>query len=184
MKDTPVYKEMMRRNEEFMKSGEYRDYETSKFPALKTAVVACMDTRLLTLLPAALGLRNGDVKMIKNAGGLVTDPYGDSMRSLLVAIYELGVEHVMIVAHTNCGVEGMDGRHFIEVMKGRGIPAETIEALKAEGHDLEAWLSGFSDTHDAVRRSVELVRSHPLLPNGITVDGFVIDTLTGSLRPV
>ena len=174
----------MRHNREFVESEAYKTFETSKFPDKKIAVVTCMDTRLVTMLPAALGIKNGDVKMIKNAGGLVTDPYGDSMRSLLVAIYELGVEHVMIIAHTNCGVEGMTGAHFIKDMESRGILPETIEQIKAEGIDLESWLTGFNDTKKAVRESVSLVSNHPLLPPGITVTGHIIDTITGALHPV
>lgn len=175
---------ILRHNREFVASGAAKEYEASKFPRLKTAVVTCMDTRLLTMLPAALGLRNGDVKMIKNAGGLVTDPYGDSMRSILVAVYELGVDNVMIIAHTNCGVQGMDGAHFLHEMEKRGIAREKIEEIKASGVELESWLTGFCDTDEAVRESVALVASHPLLPSGVTVSGYVIDTLTGELRPV
>ena len=173
-----------RHNEQFVKSEAYKDFTTSKYPNKKIAIVTCMDTRLVTLLPAALGIKNGDVKMIKNAGGLVTDPYGDSMRSLLVAIYELGVERVMIIAHTTCGVEGMKGDHFIHIMEQRGIPAEKIDEITKKGVDLEKWLTGFTDTHQAVRESVQLVKNHPLLPEGITVEGFVIDTVTGKLNDV
>ena len=175
---------MKRHNEEFVREERYKEFQTSKYPDRKTAIVTCMDTRLVTMLPAALGIKNGDVKMIKNAGGLVTDPYGDSMRSLLVAIYELGVEHVMIIAHTNCGVEGMDGKHFIKDMEARGISPETIESIKTSGIDLEKWLSGFTDTEKAVRESVALVRNHPLLPAGITVSGHIIDTATGLLHDI
>lgn len=177
-------KKILTHNAEFVNSEAYKAFETSKYPKMKTAIVTCMDTRLVTLLPAALGISNGDVKMIKNAGGLVTDPWGDSMRALLVAIYELGVERVIIIAHTNCGVEGMKGSHFIHIMEERGIDPATIEAIKASGIDLEAWLTGFDDTREAVSRSVELVRSHPLLPAGITVEGAIIDTLTGALHPL
>lgn len=175
---------ILQHNEEFVKKDGGKAFETSKYPDMKTAIVTCMDTRLVTMLPAALGIKNGDVKMIKNAGGLVTDPYGDSMRSLLVAIYELGVERVMIIAHTTCGVQGMEGSHFIKEMEKRGISAETIEDIKRSGVDLESWLTGFCDTEEAVRESVRLVASHPLLPKGITVKGYVIDTLTGQLNPV
>lgn len=175
---------IIRHNKEFVDSKSYEAYETSKYPDKKIAIVTCMDTRLVTMLPAALGLKNGDVKMIKNAGGLVTDPYGDSMRSLLVAIYELGAEHVMIIAHTNCGVEGMKGDHFIEDMKKRGISSQTIEEVKGSGVDLEKWLTGFTDKEEAVRDSVRLVSSHPLMPEGIRVSGHVIDTRTGELREV
>ena len=51
------------------------------------------------MLPAALGLKNGDAKIIKNAGGLVISVFDSAMRSLIVAIYELGVEEIMVVAH-------------------------------------------------------------------------------------
>lgn len=173
-----------KRNREFVESKGYESYNASKFPEKKMAIVTCMDTRLVGLMEDALGIRQGDVKMIKNAGGLITDPYGNSMRALLVAIYELGVERVMIVVHTGCGVEGMKGDHFINVMKRRGISDEAIEHVKNGGVDLENWLSGFTDSEEAVRKSVELVRNHPLIPEGIRVDGFIIDTVTGKLNEV
>lgn len=176
--------EIKRHNEAFVASKEYEKFGASKFPKKKTAIVTCMDTRLVEFAETALGIRQGDVKMIKNAGGLITDPYGDSMRSVLVAVYELGVENVMIIAHTGCGVEGMDGRHFIQDMEKRGISADTIKSIESTGFDLERWLTGFCNTDDAVRESVELVRNHPLLPEGIGVRGFVIDTLTGELREI
>lgn len=175
---------MKKHNREFVEQEGFKVFTATKFPRRKTAVVTCMDTRLVGLLEAALGLGQGDVKMIKNAGGLVTDPYGDTMRSLLVAIYELGVETVMIIPHTGCGVEGMDGAHFIKDMEKRGISPVTIKEIKAQGVDLEGWLTGFCDAEEAVRASVELVANHPLLPEGITVKGFIIDTATGALREI
>ena len=48
-------------NRKFVESGEYEKYKTSKYPDKKIAILTCMDTRLVTLLPAALGIRNGDV---------------------------------------------------------------------------------------------------------------------------
>lgn len=175
---------ILKHNENFVIKGAYTTYATSKYPDRKIAIVTCMDTRLVTMLPAALGIKNGDVKMIKNAGGLVTDPYGDSMRALLVAIYELGVDHVMIIAHTSCGVEGMKGDHFVDVMKKRGITNEKLEQARTSGVNLESWLSGFSDAEEAVRESVYLVRMHPLLPSGVKVTGHIIDTQSGKLSTV
>ena len=93
-------------NRKFVESGEYEKYKTSKYPDKKIAILTCMDTRLVTLLPAALGIRNGDVKLIKNAGAVVTNPFDSTIRSLLVAIYELGVNEIMVIGHTGCGVQG------------------------------------------------------------------------------
>ena len=75
--------------------------------------------RLVELLPAALGIRNGDVKLIKNAGGTITNPFDSTMRSLLVAVYELGVNEVMIIGHTGCGVQGMDSQEMLHDARAR-----------------------------------------------------------------
>ena len=69
----------------------------------------------------SLGIKNGDVKIIKNAGAIISHPFGSVIRSLLVAIYELGVNEVMIIGHTDCGAKHMDSEQMIEVMKKRGI---------------------------------------------------------------
>ena len=65
---TPTLEEMLAYNTQFVEKKEYEQYATDKYPAKKLAVLTCMDTRLTTLLPAALGLKNGDAKIIKNAG--------------------------------------------------------------------------------------------------------------------
>ena len=95
-------------NREFVANREFEKFATSKYPDKRIAIVTCMDTRLVELLPAALGIKNGDVKMIKNAGGTITNPFDSTVRSLLVAVYELGVNEIMIIGHTNCGVQGSE----------------------------------------------------------------------------
>ena len=85
-----IIEEMLAYNKQFVAEKRYEQYAASKYPNKKIAILTCMDTRLVELLPAALGLKNGDVKIIKNAGGVVTNPFGSVIRSLLVAIIELG----------------------------------------------------------------------------------------------
>ena len=92
-----MIEEMLAYNREFVKSGAYKRFATSTYPDKKIAILTCMDTRLVELLPAALGIKNGDVKLIKNAGGMSTGPFDSAVRSLLVGIVELGVEEVMVI---------------------------------------------------------------------------------------
>ncbi len=177
-----MIEEILRHNREFVASGEYRRFETSKYPDKRIAIVTCMDTRLVELLPAALGIRNGDVKMIKNAGGTITNPFDSTMRSLLVAVYELGVNEVMIIGHTGCGVQGMDAGEMLHLMKERGVDEEHISLMRHCGIDLDGWLHGFTDTADAVRETVDLVTNHPLMPRDIRVAGYIMDSTTGALE--
>ena len=177
-----MIEEILRHNREFVASGEYRRFETSKYPDKRIAIVTCMDTRLVELLPAALGIRNGDVKMIKNAGGTITNPFDSTMRSLLVAVYELGVNEVMIIGHTGCGVQGMDAGEMLHLMKECGVDEEHISLMRHCGIDLDGWLHGFTDTADAVRETVDLVTNHPLMPRDIRVAGYIMDSTTGALE--
>lgn len=176
--------QILQYNREFVASKGYERFATDKYPDKKIAIVTCMDTRLVELLPAALGLRNGDVKIIKNAGATITNPFDSTMRSLLVAVYELGVNEIMIIGHTGCGVQGMDAEEMLHLMRNRGISEEHIRLMEHCGTDLKAWLHGFEDTDLAIHETVDLVRNHPLMPEGISVAGYVMDSYTGALRPI
>ena len=171
-------------NKTFVATKGYEKYVTSKYPDKKLAVLSCMDTRLTELLPAALGLKNGDAKLIKNAGGLVISPFDSAMRSLLVAVYELGVVEIMIVAHTTCGACHMSFSEFEHHMVERGITESTLETIRRSGIDLDQWLEGFHDTEESVRRTVDTVSHHPLMPRDVVVRGFIIDSVTGSLQEI
>lgn len=174
--------EILKYNREFVESEGFRQFKTSKYPDKRIAIVTCMDTRLVELLPAALGIRNGDVKMIKNAGGTITNPFDSTMRSLLVAVYELGVNEVMVIGHTGCGVQGMDAEEMLGLMRERGIDEEHISLMRHCGIDLNRWLHGFSDTAEAVNETVDLIRNHPLMAKDVRVAGYIMDSETGLLE--
>ena len=168
-------------NREFVASKGYERHLTDKYPSKKLAVLSCMDTRLSVLLQEALGLKNGDAKIIKNAGAVIPSPWDSAMRSLIVAVYELGVTEIMVVAHTTCGACHMSFGHFKEEMLRRGIPEAELTRSDV---DLAAWLEGFHDTERSVRSTVAAVVNHPLMPSDVTVRGFIIDSATGELAEV
>ena len=176
--------EIMKYNKKFVESKEYEKFETSKYPDKKIAILTCMDTRLVELLPAALGIKNGDIKLIKNAGGMVSSPFGSAVRSLLIAIVELGVEQVMVIGHTDCGVAGIDTDEMMEHLIQRGISRDTIDMMRYCGVNIEEWLGGFESVECSVRESVDMLRSHPLIPKDVEIFGYVIDTVTGELMPI
>ena len=171
-------------NRAFVAGGEFARYATDKYPDKKLAVVSCMDTRLTELLAAALGLKNGDAKIIKVAGAEVAHPFGSVMRSLLIAVCELGVEDIMVVAHTNCGAQHMSGAAMIDSMRRLGVSEQRIEFARHCGIDFDRWLAGFGDTEESVRKSVDLIRNHPVMPPHVRVAGFVMDSVTGELVAV
>jgi carbonic anhydrase len=168
-------------NRTFVERKEYEAYRTDRFPNKKLVIVTCMDTRLTELLPRSMNLRNGDVKIIKNAGAIVSHPFGSVMRSILVAVYELEASEVAVIGHYGCGMTGLECGRVLEKVRRRGVADEVIEKLKAAGVDMERWLVGFERVEDGVRQSVEMIQKHPLLPKDLPVHGLIISPETGKL---
>lgn len=173
--------EILEFNEKFVENKEYLKYQASKTPDRKIAVVTCMDTRLTELLPSALNIKNGDAKIIKNAGGNILHPFGSVMRSLIVAVYSLEVEEIFVIPHYDCGVCNLDTTGMIDLMKERGIDESVISNLFHSGIDINKWLHGFDDVLESLNRSISIIKNHPLMPKNIPVHGLIISPETGKL---
>ncbi len=131
------------------------------------AVLTCMDSRIDPL--AMLGLQPGDAKILRNAGARVTD---DVLRTLVLAAHLLGVNRVMVVAHTHCRMSGCTEEEVHAAIRDAGGPdARSISFLTTQ------------DPDGALRTDVQRVRSWPYLGQ-VSVGGFSYDLDTGLLRAV
>lgn len=173
--------EILSFNREFVRSKEYEKYNTTKYPDKEIAILSCMDTRLTELLPKALNLKNGDAKIIKNAGGTVIHPFGSAMRSLLICVYEFDIKEIFIIGHYDCGVSSMDTDKMIKKMIEKGIDVQTLDTLSRAGIKVKKWLHGFDCVEESVRESVTKVKNHPLMPSNVAIHGLIMDPLTGRL---
>jgi carbonic anhydrase len=136
-------------------------------PRRRLAIVTCMDSRLDVF--AALGLRDGEAHILRNAGGVITD---DVIRSLAVSQRRLGTREVMLIHHTDCGMQTLTDDGFrAELQEATGVaPAFAIES--------------FSDLDADVRQSVLRVRRSDFLLHRDLVRGFVYDVDSHRLREV
>ena len=168
-------------NEQFVTSKEYEKYVTDKSPDKKLVLISCMDTRLTELSTKALGLRNGDIKHIQNAGAVISHPYGSTMRSILVAVYMLGADEVMVMGHHDCGFGALKPEPMIDNMKARGITEETFETLENSDIDIKNWLKGFDSVEESITESVGKIKHHPLMVADVPVHGTVINPENGKV---
>ncbi len=178
---TTVLQDMLVFNEKFVENKGYEVFQSGKYPKKKLVIVSCMDTRLVELLPKALNLSNGDIKIIKVAGAVVAHPFGSVMRSILVAVYALQAEEICVIGHHDCGMRGLETEGIIQQMKQRGVSEQALAAVKYFGVDLDEWLHGFSSIEDSVKQSVEIIEKHPLLPKDIPVHGLIMNPHTGKV---
>ena len=136
-------------------------------PSLQLAIVTCMDSRVNVF--SLLGLGDGEAHVLRNAGGVITD---DAIRSLAISQRRLGTREVMLIHHTNCGMQGLTDDGFrAELQQATGVaPAFAIES--------------FSDLDADVRQSILRVRRSAFLAHRDGVRGFVYDVDTRLLREI
>jgi carbonic anhydrase len=152
-------------------NGAYADgYEPRHLdvhPSRRLAIVTCMDSRLDVF--AALGLGDGEAHILRNAGGVITD---DVIRSLAVSQRKLGTREVMLIHHTDCGMQTLTDDGFrAELQAATGVsPAFAIESFVDAG----------ADVHQSVLR----VRRSNFIPHRDVVRGFVYDVDTHRLHEV
>jgi carbonic anhydrase len=136
-------------------------------PSRRLAIVTCMDSRLDVF--AALGLADGEAHVLRNAGGVITD---DAIRSLAISQRKLGTREVMLIHHTDCGMQKLTDDGFREELREETgtAPAFAIES--------------FSDVDASVRQSILRVRRSDFIPYRDSVRGFVYDVDTHRLREI
>jgi len=168
---------IMAANRKFIRPGAFPPLP--KNPKKQLAIFTCMDTRLVDFLETAMGIRRGDAKVIKNAGNTVIDPNGGVVRSLVAAIFMLGVEEVFVIGHKDCGMSSVDPAQLKERMIGRGIDPRAIESLVP---DLAQWMGAFSCPVENVERVVAVIRKSPLIPRDVPVHGLIFCPNDGHLE--
>jgi len=131
------------------------------------AVVTCMDSRIEPL--QLLGMEQGDVKILRNAGARVTD---DVLRTLVLATYLLDVTRVLVMPHTHCKMASATEEELHRtILDEHGVDTNSIEFRTVP------------DQEDALRYDLRRIRSYPLLPRDLVVAGAIYDVHTGRMSP-
>ncbi len=165
MASEKLFDDVLKANAAFADSYEHADLQARAVRGL--GVLTCMDSRIDPL--AMLGLAPGDAKILRNAGARVTD---DVLRTLVLASYLLGVDRIMVVAHTGCRMAGGNEEDVHEAIRAAGGPdTRSISFLATTAQEA------------ALRADVQRIRSWPYLPD-VPVGGFLYDLTTGRLAAV
>lgn len=163
---TSAFDDLVKANESYAESFAMGGLEP--IAARGLALVTCMDSRIEPL--DALGLKPGDAKILRNAGARVTD---DTLRTLVLAAYLLGVNRVLVMPHTRCKMASVEGD-------------EVVHDLIQEEYGVDTRSLDFHTDNDqmgALRHDIERIRHHPLLPRDLPVAGAIYDVDTGLISP-
>ncbi len=161
---SPSTDQLVELNAEF--AAGFADHDLQVAPLRKMAVVACMDSRMDTF--KLLGLENGEAHIIRNAGGIVSD---DVIRSLCLSQRALGTREIVLVHHTDCGLQKVTDDGFkTQLEQELGIkPRWSVES--------------FDDPFVDVRQSMQRLLVTPFV-DASHMRGFVYDVTTGKINEV
>jgi carbonic anhydrase len=157
--------ELLKNNEGYAASFTKADLPMP--PAKQTIVVTCMDARILP--SRALGLEEGDAHVIRNAGGRVQD----ALRSIVISERLLGTNEILVIHHTDCGML---------TFKNEDLYAKVQEDLGADASDID--FLPFPDLEQSVRDDVQFLKDTPLVPDDVSIRGFVYDVKSGKVSEV
>jgi carbonic anhydrase len=171
---------IMTANRKFVHPGAFPPL--TKNPKKQFAIFTCMDTRLVDFLEPAMGIRRGDAKVIKNAGNTLVDPlHGGVIRSLVAAIFMLGVDEIFVIGHEDCGMATVDPQQLKKDMVDRGISVADIDKHVP---DLAQWIGAFGCPHENVADVVTKIRVNPLIPTDVPIHGLIFCPNDGRLEVI
>jgi carbonic anhydrase len=163
---TSEFADVLSANEAYAEA--YASSDLSGWAAQGLAVITCMDSRIDPL--NVLGMKPGDVKILRNAGARVTD---DVLRTLVLATYLLGVRRVLVMPHTECKMASGEEADIHQLIAEKsGVDTRSIE------------IRTVTDQLGALITDVVRVRAYPLLPPDLVVAGAILDVRTGRLQPM
>ena len=159
------FDDLLAANREYQKTFKYSNLTGSAAKGL--AIVTCMDSRINPL--SVIGMRSGDVKILRNAGARVTE---DVLRTLVLATYLLNVNRILVMPHTDCKMAENDEADFHKLIDEQyGVNTSSLEFRTTR------------DQHGALASDLNRVRSYPLLRDGVVVAGGIYDVKTGKIEP-
>ncbi|MCW2948708.1 MAG: putative carbonate hydratase [Actinoallomurus sp.] len=160
-----AFDDLLAANEKFTRT--FQDSDLTGAAVRGLAVITCMDSRIDPL--GLLGLTPGDAKILRNAGARVTD---DVLRTLILAVYLLGVDRVLVMPHTDCGMSKVTDDDVHALAAQRGVDTRSLEFRTVPDQDT------------ALRHDLLRIRTSPFLPADMAVGSAIYDVHTGKLMPV
>ncbi|OOZ42245.1 carbonic anhydrase [Solemya elarraichensis gill symbiont] len=152
-------------------------------------VLACMDERMSVDealgIHADSGVGGGDAHLFRNAGGIVTD---DAIRSAMLTINFFGTTEIVVVQHTGCGMLSANGHDLEAALRGKGIDLDNIPIdpslpeLSLDSGAFAKWIGMMDDVDKTCIKCVDQLLNHPLIPDDITISGWVWETEFRRLR--
>ncbi|HDR7719776.1 carbonic anhydrase [Bacillus albus] len=143
----------------------------------KVLVLTDIEHGIEPIIQQVTNIQQENILTIHSYDSVIVHPYGDIMRSIIIAIYQENVEEIFVV-----GIEDKE-TSSVNLQTQRDFIKDNIELdylfkncmPEFSSGSLNEWLSGQENVSENIEKSIEMIRHHPLVPSNIKVHGFMID---------
>jgi carbonic anhydrase len=123
--------------------------------------------------------KRDELIIINTFGGLISQPYGCIIRSIIMAVYYENINEIYVIGEETSHEHSVNAKDLLKIMSDSGIAEKTIETLdyiKVVEDNIETWLIGPQDIKEIIKKNIELIQKHPLMPQSINVFGFITNS--------
>jgi carbonic anhydrase len=172
-----LFEAILDANHRALAGDEKAGLHLEQFPdSLPVVALTCIDPRLNSLLPNALGLPAEQFIWLRNAGNIVSATDSSTMRALALACSIKGGKEIFVIGHTDCRVRQTSVAQLTDHFRALGIDRSRLP------DNLTEFFGLFASERQNVLKGVELVRQSPLIGPRIPVHGLLVDVETGKLE--
>ena len=133
-----------------------------------------------------LGLNLGEAHIFCNAGGKVTD---DVIRSAVLSTNFFDTTEIIVINHTDCGMMSASDDTVVEGLETRAEQSlddvdldPALPELDLGDASIADWVRMTDDIDDACQTQIGYLQAHPLIPDEVTVHGYIYEVESDALR--
>ncbi|WP_174731216.1 hypothetical protein [Mesobacillus harenae] len=152
----------------------------------KTLIITGMNKEVVQMLPQITNRTEEQIVILNSFDNEVSHPYGCTVRNIIRTLLMEEIEEIFIVAEKG-QKNPLDSGALLLKMKESGISEDTIKTInyiKAANGDVMSWLAGQEDVKTAVKGNMTMIQNHPIIPKGLLIQGFLVNTQTGEFEVV
>jgi carbonic anhydrase len=159
----------------------------------KVLFVIGMEDKLEQLLQREINIHSKNMLILKSFGPVISQSYGDLMRDIIVAVYQENAQEIFIVGTKDSVENTVDTKNLFNKMSEREGVAEKIQILDYlfkncipgfPGGNVSEWLEGSKTVTEGIKKSVNIIRHHPLIPSHVKVHGLFMNRENGKITEI
>lgn len=142
-------------------------------PRYPILILTCMDPRIDVY--RIFQLNPGDAFILRNAGNIYTE---DVLRSILIAIHQYKIKHVIILGHLDCGMTKVSLESIFQKLEKYTLK-HILKNYSNTFLGLQRYFRNFANEVKNIENQIIWFRESKFLPSDLSISGMLYDPSSG-----